>query len=287
MPSKYLKLENGVNIHYVEEGEGPLVLFLHGFPEFWWSWRFQTPVLSKQFRVVTPDMRGYNLSDKPKGVKQYTIPILIEDIKKLIIGLGEKEAYIVGHDWGGIVSWAFASEYPEMVRKVVIINMPHLDVIARSFMHFNWRQIMRSYYVFLFQVPVLPEKVITSSDFFEKLMEMANMVYKENIVDDAKIYREAYSHPGAATATVNYYRAAFRDFVTGRLYKFKPIQSPMMMLWGAKDHALGKELTFNTDQYCVGHFEIHYDDTSGHNPHQDNPAWVNEHLLRFFVHLDG
>lgn len=273
---------NNVHLHYKLEGNGPLVVLLHGFPEFWWSWRYQVPALIEHYKVLMPDMRGYNLSEKPKNVNDYRIPILIEDIRQLILSLGEKEAYIVGHDWGGIVSWAFASEYPEMVKKMVIINMPHLKEVIRSFTHFNLKQIMRSYYVFLFQIPWIPEKFIISPDFFKNLMNLANQVKREDDEEEAQIYTKAYSHPDTATATINYYRAAFRDFITGNLYEFKPIKISVLMLWGSKDHALGKELTHNTQQYCTGNLKIIYDEKSGHNPHHDNPEWVNENLLRFF-----
>jgi pimeloyl-ACP methyl ester carboxylesterase len=281
LQSHYSKLNN-VQLHYKLEGSGPLVVMLHGFPEFWWSWRYQIPALTKNYRVVVPDMRGYNLSEKPKNVNDYRIPILIEDIRQLILTLGEQEAYIVGHDWGCIVSWAFASEHPEMVKKLAIINMPHPREVNHAFTHLNFRQIMRSYYVFLFQIPWIPEKAITAPGFFKKLMNLANHGNKESIEEDAAIYTEAYSHPNTASATINYYRAAFRDFITGNSYQFKPIKPSVLILWGTKDHALGKELTYNTQQYCAGDFKILYDENSGHNPHQDNPQWVNENLLAFF-----
>jgi pimeloyl-ACP methyl ester carboxylesterase len=110
---------------------------------------------------------------------------------------------------------------------------------------------------------------------------MANHGNQEDLEEQVKIYTEAYAYPYSATATINYYRAAFRDFINGKLYRFKPIEKPVLMLWGSKDHALGKELTLHTQKYCSDYFEILYDENSGHNPHQDNPKWVNENLINF------
>ena len=282
LKSHYVRVNN-VKLHYKTEGKGPLLIMLHGFPEFWYSWRYQIPALSKHFKVITPDMRGFNLSEKPSKVKDFRIPALIEDVKQLIHALGEKDAYIVGHDWGGIVSWAFASEHPEMVMKMAILNMPHVYELVRAYTRFNLEQIRKSYYVFLFQIPYFPEKYITSASFFSRLMHVANRGDKINIPENEKIYTEAYSHKGTATATINYYRAAIQDYLTGNLYKFKPIKPSLLMLWGSKDHALGKELTLNTHKYCEGEFKILYNDNSGHNPHQDDPQWVNENLLKHFL----
>jgi len=272
---------NNINLHYVEEGTGELVILLHGFPEFWYSWRNQIPVLSKKYRVVAPDMRGYNLSDKPAHVEDYCVPTLASDIAELIKKLGEKKAIIVGHDWGGIVAWAVASLYPEMVSKLVILNVPHPAEYKKSIFSFNLKQWMKSYYFFFFQLPWLPEKVILRNlpGLFKWLFTEFDPKVGAQVSDTviAK-YVEAYQQPGALTAAINYYRASVKK---KSVYRAKgKLEMPVLLLWGEKDKALGKELTYNTSKYC-SNLEIIYDPTSGHFIHQGNPQWVNEKLLEF------
>src|SRR5579885_3573611 len=144
---------NGIRMHYVTQGEGPLVLLLHGFPEFWYSWRFQIPVLAEQgYRVVAPDLRGYNETEKPK--RGYDIPTLLRDIAGLIEGLGEQRAIIVGHDWGGVLAWQFAIDYPQMTTRLIIMNAPHPGAMLREMHTRSQRRI--SWYIFFFQLPWLP-----------------------------------------------------------------------------------------------------------------------------------
>ena len=153
-----------VRLHYVEAGEGPLVLLLHGFPQFWYEWRHQIPALVEAgFRVVAPDMRGYNLSDKPPGVRAYRLELLARDVERLILACGERTASLVGHDWGAIVAWIAAMRHPERVDRLVILNVPHparfLDGLLSP------GQLLRSSYMFFFQIPRLPEAVIRAGDF--------------------------------------------------------------------------------------------------------------------------
>ena len=153
-----------VRLHYVEAGEGPLVLLLHGFPQFWYQWRHQIPALVEAgFRVVAPDMRGYNLSDKPPGVRAYRIELLARDVERLILACGERTASVVGHDWGAIVAWTVAMRLPGRVGKLAILNVPHparfLDGLLSP------GQLLRSSYMFFFQIPRLPEAVIRAGDF--------------------------------------------------------------------------------------------------------------------------
>src|SRR5438128_5376616 len=125
-------ITNGIRMHYVERGEGPLVVLLHGFPEFWYSWRHQIPALAPRFRVVAPDQRGYNLTEKPHGVDAYRIDNLAADVAALIRHLGEERAVIVGHDWGGGVAWWFAMHHPELTRKLIVLNCPHPLAMERG-----------------------------------------------------------------------------------------------------------------------------------------------------------
>ena len=152
-----------VRLHYVEAGEGPLVLLLHGFPQFWYQWRHQVPALVEAgFRVVAPDMRGYNLSDKPPGVRPYRLELLARDVKRLILACGEGKADVVGHDWGAIAAWIAAMRYPGRVGRLAILNVPHPARFPEGLL--SPRQLLRSSYVFFFQIPRLPEEAIRAGD---------------------------------------------------------------------------------------------------------------------------
>lgn len=279
MESKFITA-NGIQLHYAEEGSGKLVILLHGFPEFWYGWKNQIPVLAKEYRVVAPDMRGYNLSDKPANVSDYKIETLAKDIAELIHALGEEKAIVVGHDWGAAVAWAVASLHPEVVEKLAILNVPHPNEMSRAFKGFNFSQWKKSWYIFFFQLPFLPERVVGTEKFFRATFK--NMLMRKGAVsrEDIAKYVEAYRQPGAVRAAVAYYRAAFRSFLTA--VKMPHIKAPLLMLWGEHDTALGKELTYRTKEYCDNTCEILYDSTSGHFVQHDNPDWVNENLLRFF-----
>ena len=280
MTSNFVEV-NGIRLHYMEEGSGDLVLLLHGFPEFWYGWRKQIPVLSQHYRIIAPDMRGYNLSDKPIGVSQYKIDILAKDIAELIQKLGNGKAILVGHDWGAAVAWTTATLYPDLITKLVIINVPHPAEMRKALLGFNLAQLRKSYYIFLFQMPWLPEWGIghNLTRFFTKAF--SSFSPSGNPPSEAEIqeYVKAYSQTGMLTGAINYYRAAIRymtSFDTTR-----PLPMPVLMLWGEQDKALGKELTYNTKQYCSD-LEIIYDPTSGHFIQYDNPELVNSKLLEFF-----
>ena len=150
---------NNIRMHYVTQGKGPLMLMLHGFPEFWYSWRHQIPVMARRFKVVAVDMRGYNQTEKPVGVANYRIEVLARDVADLIRALGYEKAVVVAHDWGGGVAWPFAMAYPEMVDRLIVLNCPPPGVLMDHFQH-NRAQLKRSYYMFLFQVPRLPEAAL-------------------------------------------------------------------------------------------------------------------------------
>ncbi len=229
-------------------------------------------------------MRGYNLSSKPKRVRDYRIDILAKDIAELIKKLGNEKAIVVGHDWGGGVAWALATYYPELVRKLVILNVPHPHEILRAFSSLNLTQLRKSYYMFLLQIPKIPEWVIGRNleQVFAYVFKKASPNSPEASSPDviAK-YVEAYSRPRALTSTINYYREALRALGRMRLKTRGPLPMPVLMLWGEKDVALGKELTLNTKEYCTD-FRITYDPSSGHFIQLDNPELVNRKLLEFF-----
>lgn len=277
---------NGVKLHYVTAGTGPLLILLHGFPEFWYGWKNQIPVLAQRYRVVAPDMRGYNLSDKPSKVTDYSIPILAKDVAELIKALGEKEAVVIGHDWGAAVAWAVAAYHPDVVSKLAILNVPHPAIMQKALMRFNWAQIKRSWYIFFFQLPMLPERIVGKRRFFERTFGAMKPAGRPCSISSSDIdkYVEAYQKPDAVWGPLSYYRAMVRQSLFGKLPPMPKIQAPVLMLWGEQDKALGKELTYNTDHYCAGEFNIYYEPGSGHFLQHDNPQWVNEHLIRF---IDG
>lgn len=278
MASNFITV-NGVKLHYIDEGKGEMVVLLHGFPEFWYGWHKQIPVLAGQYRVIAPDMRGYNLSDKPARVADYKIEILAADIVALITALGQKQAIVVGHDWGAAVAWAVAAFHPQVVKKLAILNVPHPAEMKRALMGFNLAQLKKSWYIFFFQLPFLPERIVGTPKFFRNAF--TRMCMKKDAVSEADIqqYVTAYQQPGAVRGPVSYYRAMFRGALsTPELPKIK---APVLMLWGEHDTALGKELTYRTKDYCDNAFEIKYDSTSGHFIQHDNPDWVNEELLKF------
>jgi pimeloyl-ACP methyl ester carboxylesterase len=281
MPEKFIRVNN-IQLHYVEQGTGELVILLHGFPEFWYGWKNQIPVLAKKYRVVAPDMRGYNLSDKPAAVSDYNMNLLAKDIAELVKALGEEKAIIVGHDWGAAVAWAVAALHPEVVKKLAILNVPHPSEMKRALMGFNFSQLRKSWYIFFFQLPFLPEMMIGSAKSFRSTFQ--KMLMNKNAIneDDIQKYVEAYKNPETVKAAIAYYRAAFREMFSKSKIRYPKIKAPVLMLWGEHDIALGKEMTYNTKNYCENSFEIIYDSTSGHFIQHDNPELVNSSLLHFF-----
>jgi pimeloyl-ACP methyl ester carboxylesterase len=201
-----------VRLHYVEQGEGPLVVLVHGFPDFWYGWRHQIePLAAAGFRVVAPDMRGYNLSSKPRERSAYALPELARDIAELIEERGAAAACVAGHDWGGAVAWGTAMYHPERVERLAILNAPH----PRAFKHalLRPRQLARSWYMGFFQLPLLPEL-------------LGPKVFPYH---DDPHYREAWAQPGALTAMLNYYRAISPGTRITR------VEAPTRVIWGRND----------------------------------------------------
>src|SRR5918912_3062729 len=198
-----------VQLHYVEAGDGPLVVLLHGFPEFWYGWRLQIKALAAAgFRVVAPDMRGYNLSSRPKGVDDYDIEKLAGDVRDLIHERGAQSALLAGHDWGGSVAWATAMTHPEVVDRLAILNAAHPRRLNEGLRNPN--QLRRLWYFFFFQLPGLPERIVRARHwrFFRRYQRDARPPYTP---EDIERYVESWSQPGAEAAIINYYRAAVRQ----------------------------------------------------------------------------
>ncbi|HEY7126612.1 MAG TPA: alpha/beta hydrolase [Ktedonobacterales bacterium] len=270
---------NGIRLHAMMQGEhGPLVVLLHGFPECWYSWRHYLPFLAEHgYRAVAPDLRGYNLSDKPKGIINYQTPILARDVYELIHALGEERAIVVGHDWGGAIAWNVAMYYPQAVEKLAVCNLPHPAKFAEGIR--TWRQLRKSWYIFTFQLPWLPEYLMQRDLYgtLERVMRGAAARKDAISDDDLRVYAEALGQPGALTATLNYYRAVVR---WGWRVPSQPINAPTQIIWGEEDIVLGKELTYGTEKY-VPDLRIHYIPNCGHWVQQEAQQEVQEVLLEF------
>jgi pimeloyl-ACP methyl ester carboxylesterase len=254
----------------------PLVVFLHGFPELWWSWRHQLSAMSKAgVWAVAPDLRGYNESDKPQGISEYEVEKLASDVAGLIRALGRTEAIIVGHDWGGMVAWAFANEYPEMLQRLAILNVPHPLVMMRGLR--RPAQMRRSWYIFLFQLPFIPERLIARNDF-----AIVRRMFRADGVPAADIerYVEALRMPGAVHAALAYYRASIRRVVTRRVPKMRTVDQPVLVVWGDRDRALGKDLAEPPRRF-VPHARVVHIPNATHWVQNDAPEKVNELLVEF------
>jgi len=273
-----------IRIHYVTQGEGKLLLLLHGFPDFWYVWRFQIPELAKHFRVVAPDLRGYNETDKPEGVEKYSLSLLAGDIMGLIRALGEEKAIIIGHDWGGAVAWSFAAFSPEATERLVILNAPHPNAYTTKTKS-SLRQLQKSWYVFFFQTPDIPEKVLSRNNyFFLKEMLRRSSVKKDIFTDEEfEVYTEAWSKPGALTGAINYYRANMNPAIifSERTIRFPKIKSPTLVIWGEQDVALSKELTIGMDEFVDAQYSIKYTPNCGHWVQLEEPELVNKYILEF------
>ncbi|HEV7944194.1 MAG TPA: alpha/beta hydrolase [Solirubrobacteraceae bacterium] len=271
---------NGIRLHYVHAGEGPLVVLLHGFPEFWYSWRHQIPVLAKAgFRVVAPDMRGYNLSERPRDWRRYDADVLAQDIAGLIDHLGEGPAYLVGHDWGAVIAYQTAMRHPELLRKLAILNVPHTERMLAGFR--TLRQLRKSWYMFFFQIPRLPEHLLEREDFsFAKRSLRADSPGAFSDVDLER-YAQAWAQPGALTGMVNYYRAALRRSPRAALAQLVPIQTQTLVIWGMRDRHLGSELAAPLPQW-VPNVRMERLPQATHWVQHDEPERVNELLIEFF-----
>jgi pimeloyl-ACP methyl ester carboxylesterase len=228
---------NGVKLHYVEQGKGPLILFLHGFPEFWYEWKDLLPEFAKDHHAVAVDMRGYNLSAMPEAVEQYRVPVIVEDVRALAVKLKARTFVLVGHDWGGVIAWAFAAAHPEMLDKLIIVNAPHPAVFARELAG-NPAQQKASVYFNLFNSPQA-EKVLSQNDF-----QNLQSLLKPWATDADRAEYLACWHRGL-TGGLNYYRAARLHSPTdgapaqdNALPSMKPIETPTLVIWGEKDTAL-------------------------------------------------
>lgn len=273
---------NGVNLHVVAAGakDGPLVILLHGFPEFWYGWRKQMPALAAAgYAVWAPDQRGYNRSDKPAGIDAYNIDALAQDILGLIDASGREQVYLVGHDWGAAVAWWVAGNHPERIQKLAILNVPHPQVMRRTVME-DTEQRKKSWYIFFFQIPWLPERLLSQNDY-TNMVRMLKGSSRRGAFSDAELtaYRQAWAQPGALTAMLHWYRAAVRN--QARAQTLGRIRVPTLMIWGANDIALSRVMAQESVDLCDRGRLVFLEEASHWVQHEEAET-VNRLLLEFF-----
>ena len=240
---------NGIRLHYVSTGQGNLIMFVHGFPEFWMEWQNQLVEFGNDYQAVALDMRGYNLSSKPQDVEAYHAKYLIEDLRALAEHLGHQKFILVAHDWGGAVAWSAAMRYPEIVEKLVIINSPHPAVFARELLN-NPDQQEASQYMLLFR-SAKAEHILSENNYAGLINMVTQFGSKWEMTPAVQLkYIAAWSQPGALTGGLNYYRVSplYPPASPEDIAKIKSIQNlpnemltvkvPTLVIWGEQDRAL-------------------------------------------------
>jgi epoxide hydrolase 4 len=268
---------NGIDFNVAVAGSGErLALCLHGFPESSFSWRYQMPLLEKLgYRVWAPDLRGYGLSSRPPGIDAYAMETLEEDVAALIEASGAKEIVLIGHDWGALIAWHYAMFGRIPISKLIIMNVPHPALAQKGLR--TLRQLKKSWYIFFFQLPRIPEWALGRNGCAAIAQAFRGMaVDKSRFPDEVlEVYQKAAAQPGALTAMLNYYRALLRGLSRTRRRGTPRIDAPTLMIWGEVDSALGKELSYGTDQY-VADLTLRYLPNVSHWVQQEAPEMVND-----------
>lgn len=283
---------NGVRLHYVSIGQGKLILFVHGFPEFWGAWEHQLAEFGRDFQAVALDMRGYNLSSKPEDVDDYHAGNLVDDLKALAKHLGHNKMTLVAHDWGGAVAWSTAMRYPDRVEKLVIINAPHPAIFARELLH-NREQQAASQYMLFFRSPEAEQEL--SKNNYVGLLDMVTQFGSKWAIDEGtrQKYVAAWSQPGALTGGLNYYRASPLyppaspedtekiNSILNLPHEMLAVKAPTLVIWGELDQAL---LTGNLDglETYVDNLTVHRIPDGSHWVIHEQPERVNG-LIREFL----
>jgi pimeloyl-ACP methyl ester carboxylesterase len=257
--------------------DASLIVFMHGYPEFWGSWQEQLKAFADAgYWAVAPDMRGYAESDKPKAVSAYRVEKLAGDIAGLVRALGRKTAIIVGHDWGGMAAWFVAQLYPSIVSRLAILNVPHPEQMTRGLM--RPQQLVKSWYMFFFQLPFgIPESAVRANDFAALRTGFAKDGFTNEEIEP---YVTALRTPGALTGAMSWYRAAVRRTVMFQGPTLGRIDCPVLVIWGDRDHYLGQEMAEPPKQWVPNARVVHIPEAS-HWVQHDEPARVNELLLAF------
>lgn len=273
---------NGIRLHVIQAGpaDGPLVVLLHGFPEFWRSWKSQIqPLAEAGFRVIIPDQRGYNLSEVPGEVKAYRLEELERDIIGLLDALGQPDCCLAGHDWGAVVAWGLAMTYPERIRRLAILNVPH-PVVMQNNLRKNPRQMLKSWYIGFFQIPGLAEWVTARNDFQQAAAALRGTSRPGTFSDeDLAAYRQTWRNSGGLTGMINWYRALVR-------YPPAPpaevrLKMPVRILWGKRDAFLSHEMAAASAALC-DQAELTLFDEASHWLQHEEPGAVSRALVEFF-----
>jgi len=272
---------NGIRLHTVTAGpdDGEPVVLLHGFPEFWYGWRTQIPALAAAgYRVIVPDQRGYNRSEKPADIDSYTVDTLAADVIGLLDAFGYERAQLVGHDWGAGVTWQALLAHPERIRRAVTMNVPH-PVALEAFLRRKPSQLLKSWYMFFFQLPTVPERTWRAADWrlLRWFVDTSNRddTFTEDTLDR---YRDAWSRPGAFTGMLNWYRALFRGDVEDP--PTMTVETPTMLLWGTEDPYLHRGMAEPSIEQCTDG-RLEFVDDATHWLHHEVPDRVNSLLLEF------
>ncbi len=280
MDSVYFE-NSGVRLHAIVAGppDGRVAVLLHGFPEFWYGWRKQIgPLAAAGFRVIVPDQRGYNLSSKPRGVAAYALPELVSDVIAIADQLGQQKIFLAGHDWGAAVAWSTALLHPERITKLAIVNVPHPSVMRR-YVYTRLQQTMRSWYIFFFQIPWLPEALFSSFDFRAGARALLSSSRPGTFSpEDLAQYRAAWSQPGAFRAMIHWYRAAIRYRMP---FPDRTVRVPTRILWGERDRFLLLEMARESLRYCTN-AELFTFAKATHWLQHEEPEEVSQLLVEFF-----
>jgi len=289
-----------VQLHYAEYGAGErLVLLLHGFPEFWYSWRYQLAALGAtgKYRVIAPDLRGYNLSSKPQHIGDYRMNLLVDDVLGLVRYFGAEDAAIIGHDWGAAVAWEVARTHPEYVWKLAALQVPPLAAWRANL---TLEQLIKSWYMLFFQLPRLPEWWIGRNDFEAIERAFRGAARRVTFTDeDINRYKDAFRKRGARadetnalTAAINYYRANFGSMMLRRAkvadeahaHEAHRVRVPTLFIYGERDFAIAKTTVRNVASFVDAPYQELRLPLANHWVQQESPLEVNEALIKF---LDG
>ncbi len=277
---------NGIALNVVLAGpaSGKPLILLHGFPEFWFAWRLQVDhFVSSGYRVIIPDQRGYNLSDKPSGIASYSIDMLARDVVCVLDTVVGSKAFVVGHDWGAAVTWYLAARYSDRVSRTAILSVPHPRVFIKNLIT-NTAQLRRSWYIFFFQLPWLPEFILRRRDW-ALLIRVLRDTSPPGVFSDPELeqYKESWARKGALTAMLNWYRAAvLRPSKFALDCEASRVKVPTLLIWGKNDQFVGETMARESLQYCDdGHLEVF--ETATHWVQHEEPARVNTLLSQFFA----
>jgi pimeloyl-ACP methyl ester carboxylesterase len=282
MQPKYLELSAG-KIHYISAGNpaNDTIIFLHGFPEFWYSWRKQIAYFSKDFHVIAPDLRGYNKSFKPQKIKDYKVDAIANDVIEIMDHLGKEKVIIVGHDWGAVIAWHLLLLYENRFSKGVILNVPH-PLVFKNKLSSDIKQFSKSWYVFFFQIPFLPAWILSLNNFERIAKSLEETSLRDSFTkSDLEKYKLAWANENAMKHMIMWYKAAFRNPSQAKVYQDKKVNIPLKIIWGKNDLALVPEMAKESLAYCE-QGDLTYLEDATHWVQQDCPEEVNR-LVEDFI----